>query len=139
MMRRTRKSGATALEFALIAPVFFAMIFGMIDVGWMFFVQAAMDSSIHMGCRQASMVDPGINEIDLHKVYQKGKSSVLLSMDQLGLNCNTTCKVTLTAFGTNPGRGVQCVVERPYTPLIGLTFGTVMLRSQTAIRLEWQR
>lgn len=39
------KSGSTAVEFALIAPIFFALIFSILEAGWYFFVSSAVEQA----------------------------------------------------------------------------------------------
>lgn len=39
------KRGATAVEFALVAPVFFALIFSTLEAGWYFFVTSAVEQA----------------------------------------------------------------------------------------------
>lgn len=42
--RRDRR-GAAALEFAIVAPVFFALLFSIFEAGWFFFVNSAVDQA----------------------------------------------------------------------------------------------
>jgi Flp pilus assembly protein TadG len=46
--------GFTALEFALVASVFFLLLFGVMDYGWMFFAQMNVQQAIDDGGRFAS-------------------------------------------------------------------------------------
>lgn len=52
MCRKNRK-GAAAVEFALIAPVFFLLIFGMIEFGRMIMVQQIVTNASREGARMA--------------------------------------------------------------------------------------
>ena len=49
------QSGTTALEFALTAPVFFLFIFGVIEVGLLFWTQIGMQHGAEMAARCASI------------------------------------------------------------------------------------
>ena len=53
----TRKAvghtGASTVEFALILPLFFILIFGIMDFGWYFFVQHTLQFSTREGVRLA--------------------------------------------------------------------------------------
>ena len=40
------RSGAAALEFAIVAPVFLALIFSTFEVGWFYFVNSTLDSAV---------------------------------------------------------------------------------------------
>ena len=50
--RATR--GSSAIEFALIAPIFFLLLAGMIDFGRLFFVQMTMQDALRQSARFAS-------------------------------------------------------------------------------------
>ena len=50
---RRNRGGAAAVEFALIAPIFFLMIFGMIEFGRMVMVQQVITNSSREGARIA--------------------------------------------------------------------------------------
>jgi len=50
---RKRRRGAAAVEFAVIAPVFFLMIFGMIEFGRMVMVQQILTNASREGARVA--------------------------------------------------------------------------------------
>lgn len=52
-MQRTR--GASAVEFALVVPVFLLILLFMIDAGRVLFVQAALQDSAHQGARAAAV------------------------------------------------------------------------------------
>lgn len=49
--RRNRRRGAAAVEFAVVAPVFFLMIFGMIEFGRMVMVQQILTNASREGAR----------------------------------------------------------------------------------------
>jgi Flp pilus assembly protein TadG len=46
--------GFTALEFAMVASVFFLLVFGVMDYGWMFFAQMNVQQAVDDGGRFAS-------------------------------------------------------------------------------------
>lgn len=50
--RRNRR-GASAVEFAMVAPVFFLLVFGMIEYGRMVMVQQVITNASREGCRRA--------------------------------------------------------------------------------------
>ncbi|MBY0423073.1 MAG: pilus assembly protein [Parvularculaceae bacterium] len=45
------RSGATAVEFAIVAPVFLLLIFATFEVGWFYFVRSSVDSAISNSAR----------------------------------------------------------------------------------------
>jgi Flp pilus assembly protein TadG len=55
----TARDGATALEFALVAPVLFAILFGVIEFGRLMWTQSALHFAVEAAARCAS-VTPGV-------------------------------------------------------------------------------
>jgi len=49
--RRCARNGASAVEFALVAPIFFTMILGMIEVGRAFMTVHLLTDAARVGCR----------------------------------------------------------------------------------------
>lgn len=49
------EAGATAVEFALIAPVFLVMLVGMLDVGQMVYAQSVLNGAVQGAARGASL------------------------------------------------------------------------------------
>jgi len=62
---RHAERGATAVEFALVAPVFFLLIFAILEFGWYFFVEHTIQYATREGTRLAlvgvQLNDPGGN------------------------------------------------------------------------------
>lgn len=55
MLRRGQR-GQSVVEFALVAPVFFALLFGVIAAGWLFFQASAVNDAAQGGAREAIVV-----------------------------------------------------------------------------------
>ena len=136
--RRRARRGGNAIEFALLFPFFVLLMSGFIDLGWLFFQQSVIDSSVAVGCRVASLVDPGIDEAEFSKVVDRGELAILDAMAETGGECDS-CSVNIDAFGDAPARSLLCTALRPVEPLTGLTFSPVTLDSTIAVRMEWQR
>ena len=51
-MRGASRSGSAAIEFAMIAPVLFLFMFGIIETGVIFFANSALEKSIDDAARQ---------------------------------------------------------------------------------------
>ncbi|HEY2729206.1 MAG TPA: TadE family protein, partial [Polyangia bacterium] len=49
--RRSASRGGAAIEFALILPLFLAILFGIIDYGWYFYQRYALVAAIRDGVR----------------------------------------------------------------------------------------
>jgi Flp pilus assembly protein TadG len=48
-----RRRGATAVEMAVVAPVFFLLVFGLVEFGRMVMVKQALAEAARAGCRKA--------------------------------------------------------------------------------------
>ena len=136
--RRARR-GANAVEFALILPIYCALMSGIFDYGWMFYYKSAMDSAVAYGCRQGSVVDPGLAEVNMATVLSTAKSSMKSGITQYGATCDATCASTASAYGANPSRSLKCSLTRHWSPLFGFWTEGITLQSTTVMRLEWQR
>jgi Flp pilus assembly protein TadG len=62
-LARNRR-GATLVEFAVVAPVMFAFVFGIIEFGRLMMVQQAMTNAAREACREASLATT-INSADV--------------------------------------------------------------------------
>ena len=49
--RTTRRSGATAVEMALVCPVLFLMVFGLFEIAYGYMVQHLIEDAARQGCR----------------------------------------------------------------------------------------
>ncbi len=54
--RRRSRCGAAAVEFALVAPIFFMLVIGMIEVGRAIMVQQMLINASRVGARSAVML-----------------------------------------------------------------------------------
>ncbi len=142
LLRRTdglRRRGANAIEFALILPIYCGLMSGIFDYGWMFYYKSAMDSAVAYGCRQGSVVDPGLAEVNMPTVLSTAKTSMKTGIAQYGATCDASCASVATVYGTNPTRSIKCSLSRKWNPLFGFWTHGITLQSTTVMRLEWQR
>jgi hypothetical protein len=51
--KRTTRSGAATVEFAIVAPIFFLLVFGLIEMGRMMMLQQSLTNAAREGCRKA--------------------------------------------------------------------------------------
>jgi TadE-like protein len=56
--RRGSQSGAAAVEFALVFPVFAALVMGSLDFGYFFFTKQVVTNAAREGARAGTMIDP---------------------------------------------------------------------------------
>lgn len=136
-MRRNasnERRGGTAVEFALLLPVFIALLVGVFDYGWMIYGKAMLDSAIHLGCRQGSMIDIAESDPKAAAVAQ-----IKVELARFGLACGGDCVFSTDIRGEPPAQTLVCSVTRNNTALIGLYPVPGTITSTTGMRLEFQR
>ncbi|UXT20447.1 pilus assembly protein [Agrobacterium tumefaciens] len=93
------RSGATAVEFALVAPVFLLMLFGMIEFARLFWTthalhETAIATARCMGIPQLECEDGGAYSANTAIVFAKNKAAGwLIQLDTAGivLDRNSSC------------------------------------------------
>ena len=53
--RKKRRHGATAVEFAIVAPIYFLLALGLIEIGRMVMLQHSLTNAAREGCRGAGL------------------------------------------------------------------------------------
>ncbi|MBY5813687.1 TadE/TadG family type IV pilus assembly protein [Rhizobium leguminosarum] len=86
-MKRFAKSilhtadGAAAVEFSLLVFPFFVIIFGILDVALMFFVDGSLDSALHMAARDVRTGRASIEKWNLASFKQEVCGGMALAFD----------------------------------------------------------
>ena len=65
----TDRSGAAALEFGLLLPVFVPLMFGLIQVGQLFWTQTALQHAVEMAARCATINSTACGSTSLTQTY----------------------------------------------------------------------
>ncbi len=89
--RAKLRRGATAVEFAICAPILLMIVFGVIEFGRALMIQNALTSAAREGCRKATLATThDVNQVTAAAERQvaiaapKGKCSVSCSPSSLG-------------------------------------------------------
>jgi Flp pilus assembly protein TadG len=81
-LKRRSISGSAAMEFALIAPVFFAIFFAILETGLVFFANAVLQNGMQDAARLIRTGQAqGTMDATAFRTYVCGKVSSLLSCD----------------------------------------------------------
>ena len=127
------RRGANAIEFGLTAPIFFAIILGVMDYGWLFANQAGLDNASALACREGAMMDPIVGDpISIADTEIKARANPWCSS---GLGCS----YSVTLQQAVPDRTLVCDVQMTFAPLIGFVPLPANISSVSRYRLEWQR
>lgn len=147
--KRRGGGGQSLVEFAIVVPVFFLLIFAVIDLGRLFFVQMTLQHAMREAGRLAvtgnTLPDPNDPNGTLSRV-----NSIILAAQRaaVGLDVSSIRIWSVRGGTSGPGRaggpGDTVTIElttnlRLITPMIGRFFGpngTYQFRVQTAFRNE---
>lgn len=136
---RSPRRGANAVEFALIAPVFFLMTFGIIEFGWFFWHKSTTIDAVRSGCRAGSLF--AANDIPQNDTAVDVALREMGSRLQTGGVCTSECAIdayTQRAAGTE---FLYCTAAVDYDPLLGFLPDRLVPDVSTArsfVRLELQ-
>jgi len=101
------------MEFAMTAPLYFLVFFGIMDWGWFFYQRGAVVDAAADGCRAAAIYreQPHAQEAAL---------AVETALAPVGLACEDGCdfEIGLMRLRTG-GWGLRCSLRMDYRPLVG--------------------
>ena len=113
---RTRKMlrvGAVAVEMAIVTPLLLAMLFGIIEFGWLFTVRSTMVNAAREGARLGALEGTSESEI-------RNRTEELLAPMHIDDNCSVA--VTMPT-DENPTVTVNVSAPRSSVSLVGNFFG----------------
>jgi Flp pilus assembly protein TadG len=130
---RSGQRGAAVVEFALVLPLFAAILFGIIEYGWVFYQRFNIANAVRDGLRQA---------VTVSQLASPDPRSVAVSRTQTDLQTAGIAPggVTLTALysGTAPTKVMTVTAVMAYHPLIGLVPTPQNLTYAMTMMLELQ-
>tara|TARA_R100001129_G_scaffold186595_1_gene179089 strand:+ start:1947 stop:2390 length:444 start_codon:yes stop_codon:yes gene_type:complete len=122
-MVMSNRRGGVAIEFALILPVFTALIFGGIDLMWLMLQKHSLQDAVSAGCKAGSM-----SMVDIYTdPYVIAEEKMKGAMDLNGMvSCPaSSCVVTAHAsdLTTDTVPWMDCGVTIPAVQLTGIVPG----------------
>jgi len=103
---KRRRRGASAVEFAIVAPIFFLLLFGMIEFGRMLMVQQLLTNATREGARFAVLEGSTEDEVTDLVVDYLGSTMVTINDDDVSIDP--------TPETANPGDPISVSVTVPY-------------------------
>lgn len=131
MTKRIRKNedGQALVEFALLAPVLFLILFGIIQFGMAFRDSIALTDAVRTGARQATVSRAVADPVATTK---NAVANAATDLDTSKLN------VTVTAPPWQPGNTVTVTATYPYSiNILGIVVASGDLHSSTTERVEY--
>ena len=125
---RDKAAGAALLEFAIIMPLLFLLLFGIIEAAWAFNQQLEVRHGAREGARLVA-VNEGTDDYVAAQVCDR----MHFSGDE------AATLITITTSGTSIGDTATVTIVAPYDGLTGFldgVFGGATFNSTVKIRLE---
>jgi Flp pilus assembly protein TadG len=105
---RGRRHAATAVEFAIVAPIFFLFVLGFIELGRGLMVQHLMTNAARQGCRVAVIEGKNTNDVNAAVIAVLTRQGI--SGDTVAVQVNDAAK---DASSAGVGDEITVVVSVP--------------------------
>ena len=132
--RRRRRWAASTVEFAVVAPVFFAIVFGMIELGRGLMVLHLLNHAARAGCRVAAV--EGRSNSDISTAVTNTLSSQGISTEAVTVQVNDG---TANASTAQAGDEITVKVSIPVGKITWVPGGSILtgsLSGQYTLRRE---
>lgn len=125
--------GAAAVEFALVLPFLLAVVFGILEYGWIFYEQFNLAGAVRDGLRQGVTVAQTASPDPKAFAIQRAQAD----LQAVGI---TPSSVTLTATytGSAPTTTMTLTADMTYRKLIGFVPTPAHLKYSMTMMLELQ-
>jgi Flp pilus assembly protein TadG len=122
--------GSTAVEFALVGPLFLMFLFLILDGGRLVFTRQGLNELAQAGARCAALKAPGCTTETLAEGWTIAqgarRSNIFLAAGQVEINRGTTCR--------GQGGMAQAIIRLPYnSTALGLLPRNASVSTLTAI------
>lgn len=136
--------GGSLVEFAIIGPLLFVILFGIIEFGIVFYDQAMITNASREGARAGIVFrDPRPSEIEIKDVVKRYCEEYLISFET-GSTFDDD-NITVSMPNTSPGSPVKVTINYPFKflvlsnvlALLGDSFDQgINLRAESVMRME---
>jgi len=122
------RRGVAVVELAVVSPLLFALLFGIIEFGWLFTVQHTMVSAAREGARVGVLQGSTLEEVE---------AQIRAFLAPMNLQDRVTIEITEATFD-DPFVQVRLTVPREEVSLVGDFFGFVggTLEGEAVMRME---
>tara|TARA_R100000908_G_C3712227_1_gene118396 strand:+ start:457 stop:888 length:432 start_codon:yes stop_codon:yes gene_type:complete len=134
-MRKQKRRGSHAVEFALIFPIFVTFVFGGIDYFWYLLQKYQFTDAVTTGCRTGAIAGsyPYIDAMDV------AADTIAVNIGNMGV-CDgvNLCSVSVDA-SEGPADNVwmlECGAELMYQPIVGMVPMPMLLSAESIHPVE---
>lgn len=133
----SRRGGYT-VEFVLLLPIWISLVFGALDIGWLFYHSGALRTAGVLSCTSAANIDPGESDEHLSLLESEAEITLATELLNLGIALPSTT-VAVTVVGTAPSRRVNCTVTADVASLSQVVLLSRNVTRHASAQLQWQR
>jgi Flp pilus assembly protein TadG len=130
---QSKSRGQGIVEFALVIPIVFALIFGVLELGWLLYNNHTLSNSTREGARYA-MVNGDRSE----NTNAVSEVEAIVSEYASGLSGPVSTTVSPNPIG-EPGTEVTVSTTFQYEPIVGMIIGTgsIELSSESTVIVQY--
>ena len=136
MSLTNRRRGVLVVELAFIAPLFFLLVFGLVEFARMVMVHDALTDAARIGCRKAVLASTSSQEDADAKVRSSLIATLACAADV------NKCRVTFSPSnlsGVEPGTTIATSIEVNYADVSWIPprfLGSVVLQGKASMKRE---
>jgi Flp pilus assembly protein TadG len=128
------RNGVAAVEFALVAPIFFLLVFGLIEFGRMMMVQQSLTNAAREGCRVAILATTK-NGADVEEAMRDYLQSVMANANTGEVRVTVPGNLNTVTSGATLTVSVEVdYLDVSWVPLGYLGLNPTIAASQIGIR-----
>ena len=140
-LRPRSRRGSNTIEFALLLPVFVAVIAFAFEYSYYFYMRASAMNAVRTGCRTGAVIPPE----SAHSPSNTAESAIKDSMSDMNffsIDCNAAdddrCEISVSEDGDIPSQTLTCSMAMSYPSLTGLipVPGSVEARSVQLLEIQ---
>ena len=121
-MARPRRRGSNTIEFALILPVFLALIGVIFEYGFYFYMRSVVSRTVLDGCRAGAVIPPNESP-DPESTAENTMMQAMASYNFMGIDCSGTddsrCDMNVQFSGASPSEVLSCDMTIDYGGITG--------------------
>ena len=116
---KSRRRGASAVEFAVVAPIFFLFVFGLVEFGRMVMVRQSVTNAAREGCREATLATT-ISRANVEATVRSYLQDVISGASNPGV-----VRVGINAGGSASGDLILLASGTPITVDVEVDFANI--------------